>query len=843
MRAAIVLSLVVALAGAARSQEAAPALAPASDSIPSQEAIEGLLRDEPVSLETWPVWRQRFLDWYYDHENRTTGMDTALANFIGAQVKQSGGQLPEALRDDEVAWLLHAGTLLEGDDPPRFEAGKSALQRAAEISPKAAQPHSMLAFALIDEALGSAASEVLLNQAAAEITLAKSLDARTGDGLVWSLIAEARGDSREARRHIERYLDERPKSESAAKYYCALALSLPEHTPRRFENVVRVAQRFPDSAALLAIQALALVELNRAEEASAAVKRVEAAGGRLADTLGPDGAKFVEDRLRVSTPAYERGMAAMEAREFANAEREFRTALDEHPDRVEYAQGLAGAILNRADLAGEAGPLVQPLVERFPADGKLRAYYAVALAGDQQWGAARHELAEARRLGPAPEQIFNQAVIDEIESRGRPGVFEWLLTAVLIFLGVYAVILAAMAGAGAVLALRTRGEAVSVPDVVAGQVHMTSGEQWLARAYRGSLLLSLCLFYISIPFVAVGVLLATGGLLYAVLMLPRIPVKLLIFIVVIGLGMAWAVIKSVFVGSSDDVLGLPVEENEHGRLWDSLRDVALKVGTKPIEQVYLVPGSEIGVRQSGRGPFGIFGQKRQRLILGLATFPTLTARELKAVLAHEYAHFSHQDTFYSRLIYQVTMSIEQTLQHMAESLGKLNYVNPFYWFFYLYYRAYMMLAAGFSRSREYLADRMAASLYGRGAFFSALHKVATEATLFEQTAHANIREHLAKGEAFNNIYDAFRRFRDEQLDEEERSKLDRAVVDGDASLFASHPTFRQRVNALVNYPEGAPGEEQSAATLLDDPQAVEVSMTELLTHLHHAHMQMLAQAG
>src|SRR5262249_25274800 len=126
---------------------------------------------------------------------------------------------------------------------------------------------------------------------------------------------------------------------------------------------------------------------------------------------------------------------------------------------------------------------------------------------------------------------------------------------------------------------------------------------------------------------------------------------------------------------------------------------------------------------------------------------------------HEYAHFSHRDTFYNRFIYQVQLSISQALQGMGESGGKLNYMNPFFWFLYLYYKAYNLLSAGFSRSREFLADRMACCLYGSDVFTSALAKVSTDGTLFEMTIYDNISTLLAQDKAFVNMYSAFRNYR------------------------------------------------------------------------------------
>src|SRR5262249_2667899 len=112
------------------------------------------------------------------------------------------------------------------------------------------------------------------------------------------------------------------------------------------------------------------------------------------------------------------------------------------------------------------------------------------------------------------------------------------------------------------------------------------------------------------------------------------------------------------------------------QLYAALAEVAQKVDTQPVYQVYLSHGSSIGVYQEGRGPFGLLGVKRRVLTLGLSTMHYLSVSELKSILAHEYAHFSHSDTFYHRFIYQVTVSIQEALSGMAASGGYLTYVNP-----------------------------------------------------------------------------------------------------------------------------------------------------------------------
>lgn len=842
MRAACGFAALVLLLVPLMAQEAV--LPPLSDDIPPAEEIARLLANEPVSLETWPAWRQRYFDWYYDRLNRTNDMDIALMQFVEEQLEGHGGELPDALRD-EAGWHLAARAHLSSGGPLGLQKAREAVQRLLQINPQLAPAHMIRAYVDLHDANASAPPPDADRLAAAEraVAEAKRLDPRTPDGLIRALIADARGDAQESLRQAESYFRDRPFSSSAAVYYCGEVLGAPSDRDgvARLENVLQVAARFPDEGALRPVEIIALLRMDRMAEAKATWDRLREAGGQLEDTLAKDLAQPIDQYLRIWCPAYDRGMKALDRNDYAAAEAELQSALAEFPDRVEYARLLAETHVKRDDLKDFSG-FVGNLVQRFPQDGMLHTYHAAALGRDGKWREAARELQAARDLGYDPLETLHESFVGQVEAHNQPGMLRPVGIGVLAFLACYALLIGLMAAAGLVLAFRTRGQPLDIPDVIDGQVHMTDSERWLARCYRGALVLSLLMFYVAIPFVAFGVVGVTGALLYGIFLLPRIPLKP-VLIIVVGLGMAWAIVKSVFARREDNALGVQVEERQEPRLWEVMRDVAAKVGTEPIHEIKLLPGAEIGVRQEGRGPFGIFGHKKRHLVLGVATLPGLTVRELKAVMAHEYAHFSHQDTFYSRVIHQVTLSIEQTLEHMARSLGSWNYANPFYWFFYLYYRAYLMLAAGFSRSREYLADRMAASLYGRGAFFSALHKVATQGRLFETTAHANIREQLLQGQAFSNIYEAFRRFYDEELAEDDRAKLDRDVVDGESSLFASHPTIRQRFAALAGYPEGDPMDEQPARSLLEGPEAVEVRLTDLLTKAHHRHMQMAPQSG
>jgi Zn-dependent protease with chaperone function len=442
----------------------------------------------------------------------------------------------------------------------------------------------------------------------------------------------------------------------------------------------------------------------------------------------------------------------------------------------------------------------------------------------------------ARKLNVDPAKLFSPELLSEIEKRAAPSWVERFLWLMLYFAGAYLVVMVAMVVGGIILAGKTRGTGALhllgvQPDelVTQGQVVRTQHESTLARLYALALVAGLVLFYVSIPFIVAGLVGVTGALLYFIVMLGRVPVKLLILVFVVGAAMTWAVLKSIFAKPGSGSFGLLKKPDDCPKLYSVINDVARRVDTDPVTELYIAPGSSIGVHQEGRGPFGVFGVKRRVLTLGLSTMHYLTVSELQAILAHEYAHFSHQDTFYSRFIYQVQLSIETALNGMGEAGGYLNYVNPFYWFLFGYYKSYSLLSAGFSRSREFLADRMAVTLYGSDAFVSGLTKVSTDGTLFEMTMCEHVHQLLAENKAFINMYAAFRELRDQAIKPEDREDLYKKILDEKGSLFASHPTFKERVEAVMSMPRSRDLNNTSALQLFDDPEKIEKELTEFMT--------------
>ena len=243
------------------------------------------------------------------------------------------------------------------------------------------------------------------------------------------------------------------------------------------------------------------------------------------------------------------------------------------------------------------------------------------------------------------------------------------------------------------------------------------------------------------------------------------------------------------MGPRRGVLGIEATADEHPRLFEALHTVAERLQTQPVDTVYLTPSSSISVHEEGSGPFGLLGKRRRVLEIGISTLPLLTREEFKSILAHEYGHFTHRDPFYSRFIFQVSASLATSLAVMNAAGGALNYVNPFYWFWWLYLRAYTLLGTGFSRSREFLADRRAAAAYGKQAFISGLTKVSVDGVLFDSTVYANVHHLLRRGKSFTNAFDAFRHSREGGEMVESRERPLEQMRETRPRWFDTHPTF------------------------------------------------------
>ncbi|MGZ3459280.1 MAG: M48 family metalloprotease [Archangium sp.] len=356
----------------------------------------------------------------------------------------------------------------------------------------------------------------------------------------------------------------------------------------------------------------------------------------------------------------------------------------------------------------------------------------------------------------------------------------------------------------------------------------TPWERWIDRMYNAVLWAGSLLFYVSVPMTVVLSLATGGALLFGLLMLPRIPVKLLLVALAVGLGGFVSIIRGLFVSGPKDIDGRALTEAEAPRLFAALAEVAEVARARKVDKVYLDADAGIGVRETG-GTWKVLLGRGERIVhLGFAALRGLSVSELKAILAHEYGHFSHGETRLNPVIGRIQMSVLQTLRGMAE-LGSSTYLNPVYWFLRLYFAVYLRVTRGHSRRRELLADRAAALAYGGDAFGAALTRAVRNGELFERAAVSTLLVLRRTGRPCQDLYrcldaadaltpGSLRELRAKELLEREEGKYD------------SHPPPHERIARVAGIPAHRPVDDAPALTLFEAPEQLAEELTGELAY-------------
>lgn len=259
--------------------------------------------------------------------------------------------------------------------------------------------------------------------------------------------------------------------------------------------------------------------------------------------------------------------------------------------------------------------------------------------------------------------------------------------------------------------------------------------------------------------------------------------------------------------------GPELRREEQPRLSALLDSVAADAGERPADAVYL----DLLVNAA------VLEHRRKRvMLLGLPLLATLDADELRAVVAHEYGHYTGGDTRFSGWIWRTRVAVLKTVQHLAESDSwfRRNVVRwPFQW----YALVFLRITNAVSRRAEFTADALSARVTSPETAGRALRRVEAVAPAFDSYWQSDVapildserRPPIASGFAAMTANAELA----PALDDIVRSDIEAREPDP----YASHPTLRQRLEALrVPVETAAPRPAPHPATeLLDDVPLLE----------------------
>jgi len=378
------------------------------------------------------------------------------------------------------------------------------------------------------------------------------------------------------------------------------------------------------------------------------------------------------------------------------------------------------------------------LLERFPDAMETHYFNGLRAAWDGDWITAEDELLEAGRRGLPQEEV------DTILAMGiHTRALAWRYTYYTLYLiAGWLVGLAVLFTVGKALSAATVRSVERVEPTQA----ITPVQRVLRKVYRLVIALAAVYYYLSLPIIVILSVALPASLIYGMFVTGTAFIQLLLVVGILGLAMVFTAFTAVwtsFVRVRDDDPGRALRPNEAPPLWELTREVAREVGTRPIDEIWLTPGSEISV--SERGPYRqrLKGHGRRALVLGTAALGGLRQDAFRAIVAHEYGHFFHRDTAGGHLALRVSTAMADFAEEVTQN-ETTDWWNIAFQFLRVYHFLFRRISFGASRLQEVLADGVAVRTYGSDVFEQGLTHVVRRSVQSDQLAARAVNEGARK---------------------------------------------------------------------------------------------------
>ncbi len=249
------------------------------------------------------------------------------------------------------------------------------------------------------------------------------------------------------------------------------------------------------------------------------------------------------------------------------------------------------------------------------------------------------------------------------------------------------------------------------------------------------------------------------------------------------------------------------------KLFEIIAEMAKKTAQRMPDHVYLVYDFNAWVAE--RGGVGGFGGDRI-MGLGLPLLKEVNIAQFKAIIAHEFGHYYNGDTSIGSRIYRIHAAIERTLTSLQNNRSIMQL--PFKW----YGKKILKVTSGVSRSQEFVADKLSATLVGKDVVIDALETSAMKGAAFGEYWSDEFAPMIESGllppflEGFSRYLkmDTIQKKMTEAIqDELKRTKTDE---------YDSHPTIKERLNAIAAMNcDGGKIDPTPAINLVKDPERLE----------------------
>jgi len=281
------------------------------------------------------------------------------------------------------------------------------------------------------------------------------------------------------------------------------------------------------------------------------------------------------------------------------------------------------------------------------------------------------------------------------------------------------------------------------------------------------------------------VIIVAASITYGFVMLGQIPIKLVAILVIGGLVTIYTLVRSLFIKVERVDPGRSLQYEEAPGLWDLSRDMAVNLNTRPVDEIRITPGTELCVYEKGTWRERSQDKAQRVMLLGVGVLNDFKQNGFRAVLAHEYGHFTHRDTAGGDIALRVNNDMMK-FAHAMIATGQANWWNIAFQFLRVYHFIFRRISHGATRLQEVLADRVAALQYGPLAFEEGLTHVVGKSVEFHHLAVKEIEDSVAVQRALQNLY---------ELRLEENSDLQQQIeksMNRETSEDDTHPSPNDR---------------------------------------------------
>jgi len=312
------------------------------------------------------------------------------------------------------------------------------------------------------------------------------------------------------------------------------------------------------------------------------------------------------------------------------------------------------------------------------------------------------------------------------------------------------------------------------------------------------------------------------GVFYIFWIMGSIPIKIVALLGAGAIGTIYKMIRSLFLKVHFEDPGRLLKYDEAPALWNLTREVASVLHTRPVDEIRVTPNTELAVYERGTWKEKIQNNAHRILILGLAVVNDFKQNEFRAVLAHEYGHFSHRDTAGGEIALRVRADMTKFFYSLAAA-GQVTWWNVAFRFLQLYNLIFRRISHGATRLQEVLADRVAAQTYGTTAFTNGLTHVIRRDIEFNDLVRDEIDDAIKSNRPVQNLYQLVAHS-EELIELKVKKSLNRKTTEDD-----THPSPVDRFSYVAAVAGSTPeGNTEPVWDLFDNRTVLTQEMTSLV---------------